>query len=61
MDKQSIIQYKTLFDAIVSYVDGEDAKDLVSSEIRDVKNSTTEMTIYNLKKADFEYLCSPCE
>lgn len=37
MDKQSIIQYKTLFDAIVSYVDGEDAKDLVSSEIRDVK------------------------
>ena len=61
MDKQSIIQYKTLFDAIVSYVDGEDAKDLVNSEIRDVKNSTTEMTIYNLKKADFEYLCSPCE
>lgn len=29
MDKQSIIQYKTSFDAIASYIEGEDAKEKV--------------------------------
>lgn len=29
MDKQSIIQYKTSFDAIVSYIEGEDGKEKV--------------------------------